>query len=88
MSRSTEEAQNKNGNVTLPSGSTPFFTPCLLLVVRQGGHDERTSLIEDEQRRQVAQLDAQIDYSSSLIQEREEGIKEIEATMLDHGFCL
>lgn len=45
--------------------------------------DERASLIQDEQRRNLAQMDAQIEYSSAIIQEREEGIKEIEATMLE-----
>lgn len=44
-------------------------------------HDERTALIEEDQRRQMQQMDEQIDFTDAMIQEREEGIKEIEATM-------
>lgn len=43
--------------------------------------DERSRLVYEDQHRNLSQMDAQIDYSSALIQEREEGIKEIEATM-------
>lgn len=48
-----------------------------------GGYDEKASLIEAEQRRDMEQVDEQIDYSSSLIEEREQSIKEIESTMTE-----
>lgn len=38
---------------------------------------------EDQKERQLAAFDQQVSYSSSLIQEREEGMKEIERTMLE-----
>lgn len=48
-----------------------------------GGDSERDRLIADERRAQMEHMDNQIDYSSSLIVEREEAIKEIEATMVE-----
>eukprot|EP00040_Diaphanoeca_grandis_P034282 m.212248 g.212248 ORF g.212248 m.212248 type:complete len:269 (+) comp33120_c10_seq1:122-928(+) len=44
-------------------------------------YDERTSLIENQQRAQQQHLDNQIDYSSSIIADRDESIKQIEETM-------
>lgn len=47
------------------------------------GDDERTRLIEQEHRNQMDMMGNQIDYSTSLITEREDAIKEIESTMLE-----
>lgn len=41
----------------------------------------------EERRAQMEHMDNQIDYSSSLIAEREEAIKEIEATMYVPYLC-
>lgn len=48
-----------------------------------GGYDEKAGQIEEENRRMLDHMDNQIDYSSSLIEEREDAIKEIESTMLE-----
>ena len=48
-----------------------------------GGYDERARLIEEEQRNQLDMMDAQVDYSSSVIAERETAIKDIESTMME-----
>eukprot|EP00038_Savillea_parva_P026350 m.53384 g.53384 ORF g.53384 m.53384 type:complete len:307 (-) comp7455_c0_seq1:106-1026(-) len=47
------------------------------------GDDERTRLIEQEHRDKMEMMGNQIDYSTSLITEREDAIKEIESTMLE-----
>eukprot|EP00039_Didymoeca_costata_P004603 m.74704 g.74704 ORF g.74704 m.74704 type:complete len:288 (-) comp12474_c0_seq1:155-1018(-) len=47
------------------------------------GQDEQAALIEEENRRKMMQTDDQIDYSSSVIEEREQSIKEIESTMME-----
>eukprot|EP00911_Craspedida_sp_UC1_P002231 UC1_evm2s1699 len=60
---------------------------------RGGGHgggggyepayDEDASLIDDARRADQAQLDMQIDTQAAFIEEREEGIKELESQMLE-----
>jgi len=44
-------------------------------------YDEDASLIDDNRRREQQQLDAQIDTQAAFIEEREEGIKELESQM-------
>jgi len=46
-------------------------------------YDERTALIETQQRAQTQHMDNQIDYSSSIIADRDESIKNIEETMTE-----
>ena len=48
-----------------------------------GGYDEKASLIEAEQRRKMEQMDQQVMSNDSLIQEREDAIKDIESQMLE-----
>jgi len=48
-----------------------------------GGYDESAHLINEQQRDQLDMMDSQIDYSSSVIQERETAIKDIESTMIE-----
>jgi hypothetical protein len=45
--------------------------------------DEKTSLLDDDTRRHDEMMDEQIDTQSAFIEEREEGIKALESTMLE-----
>lgn len=43
--------------------------------------DEQHSLVQAQKRQQLMQLDTERDFQSALIEEREEGIKQIESTI-------
>jgi syntaxin 7 len=43
--------------------------------------DEQHSLLQSQKRQQLMELDADRDFQSALIEEREEGIKQIESTI-------
>lgn len=47
------------------------------------GYDEDASLIDENRRQEAHMMDAQVDDQSAFIEEREEGIKQLESTMLE-----
>lgn len=46
-------------------------------------YDEKQSLMDEENRRQAEMMDEQVDTQAAFIEEREEGIKALESTMLE-----
>jgi syntaxin 7 len=72
ISKSNDTVAPKPGRGGLLSNPAPYMDE---------SEDEQHSLVQAQKRQQLMQLDSERDFQSALIDEREEGIKQIESTI-------
>lgn len=49
----------------------------------RGGREEVAGLLESQERQKIMQQESEVDYNAQVIREREEGVRDIEATMVE-----
>ncbi|KAN0029837.1 hypothetical protein ACTA71_007974 [Dictyostelium dimigraforme] len=67
---------NNNQNNHFLNNQQPYYD-------NDNGEDEHQSLMESSRRQQLAQIEAEREYQNSIIQERDEGIRKIEQSIVE-----